>query len=229
MNNLKRYGTEYGGFYLPINLDLHKDSIVYCFGAGEDISFDVDISSKYNCIVHVFDPTPRAIEHVKSVIQNKPPSSNLHRYGGNDTTYMERVYNKKCSIKLYEYGVHVKDDNIIFYFPSNSEYVSLTSCDELRQADNSISLEVKSIRTIMKDLQHNTIDLLKLDIEGVECEVLIDLFENLKIFPKYVCVDFDARRANKKIELFENVCKLLKLNGYKLLINRNYDISFEKV
>lgn len=77
---------------------------------------------------------------------------------------------------MYEFGVHVKDDNITFYFPFNPEFVSLTSCKELNcDVEQKIVLEVKCLKTIMNELQHVNIDLLKLDIEGIECEVLLDL------------------------------------------------------
>ena len=40
--NLHRFGTEYAGFYYPENLrGLSCDSIIYCVGAGEDISHDI--------------------------------------------------------------------------------------------------------------------------------------------------------------------------------------------
>ena len=59
---MKRFGTNYGGFYYPENLDgLDKSSIIYCVGAGEDITHDVVLSYKTNSPVHIFDPTPRAI------------------------------------------------------------------------------------------------------------------------------------------------------------------------
>lgn len=68
MDNIVRFGTEYGGFYYPENLDgLDENSIVYCIGAGEDISHDIMVANKLNCKVYIMDPTPRAIEHYKLV------------------------------------------------------------------------------------------------------------------------------------------------------------------
>ena len=43
-----------------------------------------------------------------------------------------------------------------------------------------ISVKMKNLKTILNELNHTTIDLLKLDIEGVECEVIEELFD-LKI------------------------------------------------
>lgn len=232
-SNLKRYGTNYGGFLLPSILnDIDENSVIYCFGAGEDISFDVELSITYKCSVHIFDPTPRAIEHVNMVKQSIRPTNNLHRYGGNDSSYLDMVFNEHVDsnkLILHEYGIHINDDYIDFYYPENNECVSLTVCKELsNQIENKIKLKVKSLKTIMKDLNHSKIDLLKLDIEGYECEIIIDMLENLEIFPRYICIDFDARRANQKIDLFNNVMTILFNHKYEVLLNSNFDISFER-
>jgi hypothetical protein len=65
---MKRFGTKYGGYYYPENLiRLNKNSIIYCFGAGEDISHDLEVACKLESDVHIFDPTPRAINHIKYI------------------------------------------------------------------------------------------------------------------------------------------------------------------
>ena len=40
---------------------------ILSLGAGEDISFDIEIANKYGCYVDIFDPTPRSIEHIKLI------------------------------------------------------------------------------------------------------------------------------------------------------------------
>ena len=88
MKNISLIGTEYGGFYYPTQLpELNENSVIYCVGAGEDITHDVILSYKLNCPVHIFDPTPRAIEHVKyvkDVLENKQKPIDSKRYGGGD-------------------------------------------------------------------------------------------------------------------------------------------------
>lgn len=67
-SNLTLFGTNYGGFYYPEDLPyLNENSVIYCIGAGEDITHDVILSHRLKCPVHIIDPTPRAIEHVKYV------------------------------------------------------------------------------------------------------------------------------------------------------------------
>ena len=45
---MEQLGTKYGGWWVPINMDLKKDSIVYSGGVGEDMSFDILLSENSN-------------------------------------------------------------------------------------------------------------------------------------------------------------------------------------
>src|SRR6185436_1131907 len=65
----KKLGTAYGGWYVPVSL-LSTNSICYCVGAGEDISFEVELINQFNCNVYTFDPTPRARKHFETLRQN---------------------------------------------------------------------------------------------------------------------------------------------------------------
>ena len=69
---LTRLGTQYGGWCVP-NTGLGPDDVVVSAGAGEDISFDLEIVKRFGCKVLVLDPTPRAIHHfqeTKKAISN---------------------------------------------------------------------------------------------------------------------------------------------------------------
>ena len=71
------HGNDYCGWSIPTDR-LHADSIVIDVGLGEDISFSTSLIDNYKCIVHGFDPTPRAIEYVKNLAF---PNFLLHEYG----------------------------------------------------------------------------------------------------------------------------------------------------
>ena len=68
----------------------------------------------------------------------------------------------------------------------------------------------------MKELNHNHIDLLKIDIENIECDVFEKML-NDKIYPTYLSVDFDLFNHDRErcIKIIE---KLLS-NDYKILLN----------
>jgi hypothetical protein len=75
-----------------------------------------------------------------------------------------------------------------------------------------IYVPAKTLITIMNELKHTHIDLLKIDIEGVECDIIEDMIKN-NIFPTYLSVDFDTARCihNGKIIVSKVINKLLKV------------------
>ena len=230
---LKQYGTDYGGFFYPQNLNgLDDKSIIYCVGIGEDISHDIMLSHQLNSNVYLFDPTPRALEHVvfiKKLYQNQTSldSTNL------DQKYKEILLNHKIKsdkIYLYDYGLYTENKITKFYQPSNTNHVSHSVVYGMK-SNNYINVEVKKLSTIMKELNHEHIDLLKLDIEGCECDVLEQMVSE-KIFPKYLAVDFDLGWHGERIkdqERCNQTIKLLLSNGYKILHQLNSDYSFVKI
>ena len=66
-NRFKKIGTDYGGWFIPNDIELNSGSIVYSAGGGEDISFDLQLSSNYNCYILLIDPTPRSLVHFQEV------------------------------------------------------------------------------------------------------------------------------------------------------------------
>ena len=231
MENIVRFGTQYGGFYYPEDLPkLNENSIIYCVGAGEDITHDVVLSYKTNSPVHIFDPTPRAIEHVKlvkDVLDDKKTPVDDETFGGGDKNYWNIILSHKvkgANLILHEYGLCNNDGNVPFYLPNNKNYVSC-SVVPLGRSSNYINVPVKTINTIMKELNHEHIDLLKIDIENIECDVLEKMLYD-KIYPTYLSVDFDLMNYNIKrcIEIIE---KLLN-NGYVIIKHKGQDISFIK-
>lgn len=235
---MKRFGTKYGGYYYPKNLiRLNKNSIIYCFGAGEDISHDLEIACKLESDVHIFDPTPRAVNHIqyiKDLFNNKINKKSCESFGGGDPNYLDLIEKNKIptnKIKFYNYGLFTENGNFKFYKPKNNKYVSHSIIEGIA-SNNYINVEMKTLKTIMKELNHTKIDLLKLDIEGCECDILEQMI-NENIYPKYIAVDFDLGwTSNKNIQNKErcyDIINLLKKNNYKILHNMGPDYSFVRM
>jgi len=227
------YGTNYGGFYLPKKLDrfLSSESIVYSFGAGEDLSFDCLISGKLNCDVHIFDPTPRAIQHYKyvlEVLESKNESEYNPHFGGGEQNYWSIILKSEChgeKLKFFEYGINKENGIVKFYKPTNIDFVSC-SISPLNRSEDYFLVQVKSLSTIMKENNHTKIDLLKLDIENTECDILEQMIET-NIFPKILCIDFDlARTGPEGLVKVNYIIEKLKKNNYHLVHNNNFDMSF---
>jgi hypothetical protein len=78
----------------------------------------------------------------------------------------------------------------------------------------------------MTENNHSNIDVFKIDIENSEYNVLMNMFE-CNIYPRYICIDFDGLRNNylsddKKIHILE-----LILQKYNVLVNNNFDFTFQ--
>ena len=59
-------GIGEGSWSIPTE-SVNSNSICYCVGVGRDISFDLFLQKKYNCLVFSFDPTPSSIEYIESL------------------------------------------------------------------------------------------------------------------------------------------------------------------
>ena len=129
---MKRFGTSYGGFFYPEKLDgLDASSIVYCIGAGEDISHDIVLGNQLGCDLYIIDPTPRALEHcelVKNVFEGKRrPLYNKQIGGGDPFTYWKlllenNIRSDKINIINCAVGIHKGLQK--FYMPTNEDYIS---------------------------------------------------------------------------------------------------------
>ena len=64
---MEKLGTKYGGWYVPEEMELNEDSIIYSAGVGEDISFDLLLNNKYKSHIYLIDPTERALKHYESI------------------------------------------------------------------------------------------------------------------------------------------------------------------
>ena len=235
---MKRFGTKYGGFYYPENLDgLNQNSIIYCIGAGEDISHDIIIANQLKSKIHIFDPTPRSISHVnhvKNVLDGtKSPIYSNNIAGGDPVHYWKLILENSISsdnIIFKEYAVGIKEGVHKFYLPSNEDYVSC-SLEEGMKSNDFINVNVRTLKTIMKELNHTHIDLLKMDIEGSECDVINNMLD-LHIYPKYLAVEFDLAfngEFKKDVEKCNQTIQKLYQHNYQLIHNHESDFTFQLI
>lgn len=184
---IERHGSSYGGWnIIPDSLD--KNSVVYSFGIGQDVSFDQSIIRKYGCKVHGFDPTPRVIDWLKT-------------------------QNIAQEFVFHPIGLSHEDGTLTFYTPKNEQNISHTA----HKSENSVAMEVscKKLATILKELKHEKIDVLKMDIEGFEYAVLENMIKE-RIFPTQLLVEFHHFFPEKENSDTENMISFLATNGYQL-------------
>jgi len=162
--NLRRLGSSYGGWTVPANL-LSERSVCYCVGAGEDITFDLELIKRFGCEIFSYDPTPRAAAHVVLAIKN------ADRY------------------HFFPIGIWDQNETLKFYAPADPSHVS-HSVLNLQGTNAYFEAECKSLSTVFAENGHVAADLLKLDVEGAEYRILKSIVrEKLQI--SIICVEFD--------------------------------------
>jgi FkbM family methyltransferase len=227
---MEKLGTEYGGWIIPTNIKLDETSIVYSAGVGEDISFDLLLNNKYNSNIILIDPTEKSKKHFSEVIdyyKNKKPFT-----GNIQKDYYKKILNIKPNLEKFVYcdiGLWNKLDKLKFYKQYNKDYVSQSLIDGMFGNEYDIVI-VDTVKNVMKKLNHEHIDLLKLDIEGAEINVLEQMF-NDNIYPRYICVEFDLMLKNKDYNGLTQklISKIINQYNYKILINDNLNITFERI
>lgn len=184
------YGNTYGGFYVCPDV-LNEKSIVYSFGIGEDMSFDNTITINHNCNVFCFDPTPKSIKWFK----NQKTNEKFH---------------------FFEFGISNKNEFVDFYLPKNSDHVSGSALNQINiDANNKVTVEMKSLGTFMHELGHEHIDVLKIDIEGSEYDVIENILnENISI--AQILIEFHDRFFENGTFRTKQTIDKLKACGYEI-------------
>lgn len=185
----ERLGSEYGGWDVATG-SVDSNSVVYSFGVGEDASFDTALIEKYNVTVHAFDPTPKSIEWVKT----------------------QRFSSR---FVMHEYGVAAFDGKVSFNPPENPDHVSHTLLDRPSTEARAISVPVKRLSTIMKELGHSRVDLVKMDIEGAEYDVIEDIRKS-DVRPRQLLVEFHHRFPGVGVRRTREAIDRLRSMGYRL-------------
>ena len=168
---------------------LHGSSVVYSFGVGEDISFDLELIQNFGMQVHAFDPTPRSIEWLRK--RDLPQRFVFHGYGVAD-------FDGTCK----------------FHAPANPKHISHTLI-ERHAKQPSIQVPVYRLTSIMKTLGHDRIDLLKMDIEGAEYGVLEDLLRS-RIAVKQFLVEFHHRWPEIGVAKTKQAIRALNDAGFRI-------------
>lgn len=173
---------------------LGEDSIVYSLGVGDLIDFDLDLINDHGLTVHAFDPTPFAEEWVAS--QSLPQEFVFHPWAAAGEDGSLRLY-RRVSTR------------------GKASEVMWTAGSDAGDADDYIDSPAYTIRTIMEKLGHDSVDLLKMDVEGAEYEIL-DALRDVENLPKQLLVEYHHRFPGIGKQRTKDSIKMLGELGYKI-------------
>ncbi|UWX60782.1 FkbM family methyltransferase [Chryseobacterium oranimense] len=201
----KWYGNEYGGFYVS-DEKLNKDSVIYSFGIGEDISFDEALINKFGCKVFGFDPTPKSIKWIRS---RKNP--------------VEFIFSP--------FGIDEKSGIVEFLLPKKDNYVSGSVINQINvDEDKKIKVNMKCLSDIVKEMDHKYLDILKIDIEGAEYKVL-DSILSAPVEIHQILIEIHERFFPDGKEKTKALLDTLHKYGYKIFgVSKGMEeLSFIKI
>jgi FkbM family methyltransferase len=191
--NTVRLGDKHGGWVIDPRL-LNAEATCYSVGLGEDASFDLALIERFDCPVYVFDPTPRA------------------------RAYAEQLMPQHPGFCFYPYGLWREDAIQRFYSPQNPAHVS-HSLLNLQETDDYFDAQCRRLSSVMQELGHQRIDLLKLDIEGAEYAVIESFLED-GLTVNMLCVEYDEMHHpmdRNWVARLRGSVRRLKQAGYRLI------------
>ena len=213
---IEKIGNDYSFCMVP-EKSLSEASIVYSFGAGEDIHSDIGLVRSYGCDVAIFDPTPRAVKHFEELRDNTLQGSKYHCESGLTYEVSEAEIKK---IRYEELALWKEDSNLKFYLPQDPNHVSC-SINNIQNTDQYVEVEANKLSSIMKKMGHSHVDYLKLDIEGAEFEVLENVVEE-DIDIRTIYLEYHYNEINKPLKNIRRINKslnMLLLSGYQVIHN----------
>ncbi len=185
----ERFGSAYGGWNVVTD-HLNADSIVYSIGIGRDVSFDTALIERFGLTVHGFDPTPKAIQWV-------------------------RQQELRAEFVMHQYGVASFDGTVQFHGPPTADDISFSIFESHPGDTQAIEAPVKRLGTIIGELGHREIAILKMDIEGAEYEVIEDVLVS-DIRPQLIIVEYHHRFSSIGMQKTCDSMNALRQSGYHL-------------
>ncbi|HML91653.1 FkbM family methyltransferase [Methyloceanibacter sp.] len=223
---LIRLGTDYGGWWVP-EKGLSPDDVVVSAGAGEDISFDVELAKRFGCRLIVLDPTPRAISHFEAtkeaIAAGRPAPINNSK-----TEFYDAEDGDLERIAFRPWGLWNETETLTFHPPANAGSVSHSAVN-LQNTDGGFDAECVTLEELMRREGIENIRVLKMDIEGAEFAV-IDRLVHSALRPRILLVEFHPGDSNtERLGKVRTLATLRKLHdeGYRLVRYRGWDYALE--
>jgi len=193
--------------FVPELLD--SDSIVYSLGVGDSVEFDLGVIERFGSTVYAFDPTPYAMEWVAG--QTLPGEFVFKPWAVAGADGSLRLY-RRVSAR----GKRAK--------------VMWTADAGAGDIEDHIDAPAYTVASIMQRLQHERVDLLKMDVEGAEYDVL-DGLKDVGNLPKQVLVEFHHRFKSIGKQKTAAAIETLRALGYQIfwLSETGREIGFMQI
>jgi hypothetical protein len=185
---LERLGSQYGGWWLDKAMlgDIGPGDYVISCGAGEDVSFDLEIQRRTGCTVVIVDPTPKAIKHFTQLRDaaaaggTVPINNGPHRYATEGVNF--------ARIIVEPIAVWHQEGMLKLWVPPDPRHVSLSVVNYEHSCE---FIEVPAtIAALTAKYAIAQIAVVKLDVENAEVVVVNDILDR-GLRPRQIAFEFD--------------------------------------
>lgn len=174
--------------------DLDEHSVVYSFGVGDSITFDLELIRRFGLTVHAFDPTPYTLTWIKE--QETPGRFVFHPWALAEVDGALRLFPRARK--------------------NGRRSEIMWTLDEAQASETGgIDVQAYSLPSITHLLSHSRVDIVKMDIEGAEYGAL-DAMLAMSHLPGQVLVEFHHR--------FPGIGKQKTLDAIARLRSAGYEI-----
>jgi FkbM family methyltransferase len=179
------------GNYLIHRLRAGSKPVIYSFGVGNDVSFDVEAANLFDVPIFMYDPTP----NVALFMQD---------FAGDERLVFrnEGIYSRDAEVKLF-----------------TSDKVLNASLYPIHRSDRHEVVQCRTLTAFMAENGHEHIDVLKMDVEGVADDVLVQIMDETAIRPKQIVTEFEIKGIENPLTYLPKilaVAQKLKEQGYRI-------------
>lgn len=182
------------GNYLIHRVRAGSKPVIYSFGVGNDVSFDVEAADLFGVPVFMYDPTPNV-----ALLMND--------YHGDQRLVFknEGIYSRDAEVKLY-----------------TSDKVLNSSLYPIHGKDKHEIVRCRTLGDFLAENGHDHIDILKMDVEGVADDVLEQIMDETEIRPKQIVTEFEIKGIENPLTYLPRILALTQMlqdKGY-LIFNQ---------
>jgi FkbM family methyltransferase len=173
------------GNYLIHRLPAGSRPIVYSFGIGNDISFDKAAADEFDVPIYMYDPTPGVVAFMAD---QKDDDRLIFKSEG--------IYSRETTTKLYTSDKVGKLNSSLYPIHGRDGGFELVHC--------------RTLGMFMDENGHDSIDILKMDVEGVADEVLNQVLDETEIRPRQIITEFEIKGIENPITYLPKILDLIK-------------------
>jgi FkbM family methyltransferase len=124
---------------------MSPDWNIYAVGAGKDVSFELGLIQRTQCEVHSFDPSEIVEDYVAAL--------------GEDRLHFHRM------------AIWTRDGELQMWRAENPQHVALSAVN-LQQTIESVRVRCRSIDSVMRELGHDRLHMVKFAVDGAEYDLV---------------------------------------------------------